>query len=479
MTNQEYSFRFELQFVPSQVNEAAFLAANTNKTTWMRLLLCDAIRTGFCSPFIEQGDIETSQKTDLEGPMIDAETGEVDRYGYEEGRTLLGVDDGLHLFTRFARWDLTEVQEGVYNATVDAGFQVPLGKGGFYFFLGHAIVYFDVGNNTSPYQFRVDIADAAPNNVVEFVEPPQINTITKEFKIAIMAVCILIGLGEMYLLFAVLWYRKNPVLTLAQAPFLALMIVCGMIVTGTAFVFMPTRNVYCNLRGVVIVLPLTLMAAILIGRLWRVYSILRIALTIGDENNGKRKRDFGGQRIMDFLSSLANVHSLVKGDFSGARRPSLRNTVTDADLLRVLFLLTLPQLILQIIGVSLYRREVEVVFDVDSSVGRTVCDRSTRWPLLAGEIYIGLLFVMTIIVAYASRDLPSVFNEKNAIFITASMNGVVVFFVLAMIFIFERSITEPNVTVSVLLCCNLTAVSTCCISPCLVMARFSRFCGYS
>jgi hypothetical protein len=161
---------------------------------------------------------------------------------------------------------------------------------------------------------------------------------------------------------------------------------------------------------------------------------------------------------MDFLSCLANVHSFLKGDFSGATRPALRNTVTDADLLRVLFLLTLPQLILQILGVSLYRREVDIVFDVDSSVGRTVCERSTRWPLLVGEIYIGLLFVMTIIVAYASRDLPSVFNEKNAIFMTASINGVVLFFVLAMVFIFERSITEPNVTVSVPLCCNLTVV---------------------
>lgn len=236
---------------------------------------------------------------------------------------------------------------------------------------------------------------------------------------------------------------------LSQAPFLALLVVCGMIVTATVFVFMPTRDVYCNLRGVLILIPLTLMASILIGRLWRVYSTLRIALTIGDQQNGKRKkRDFGGRRIMDFLSGLASIHTLFRGEYTGSRRHSLRKKVSDADLMRVLCLLTLPQFILQIVGVSIYRREVVIVFTDEGEIGRTVCDLSTRWPVLVGEIYIGLLFVMAIIVAYASRELPSVFNEKTAIFMTASMNGVVVFFVLAMIFIFEQSILEPNVTVS-------------------------------
>ena len=159
MTGQSYSFRFDLQFAPSQVDEAAFLAANTNGMTWLRLLLCDAIRTGFCSPFIEQGDIDTSQETDLLVPSVDEETGQVDRYGMEEGQTLKAVTDGLHLFTRYARWELSETDAGVYNAAVDVSFQVPLGKGGYYFFIGHAIVYVDIQNNTSPYQYRVSDVD--------------------------------------------------------------------------------------------------------------------------------------------------------------------------------------------------------------------------------------------------------------------------------------------------------------------------------
>lgn len=154
MTGETYTFQFDLQFVPTEVDESAFIAANTNKTTWMRLLLCDAIRTGFCSPFIEQGDIETSEKTDMEGPIL-YDNGQVDRYGYKEERTLMGVSDGLHLFTRFARWRLNETESGVYTVGTNVDFQVPEGQGGFYFFLGHAIVYFDVENNTTPYLFRV------------------------------------------------------------------------------------------------------------------------------------------------------------------------------------------------------------------------------------------------------------------------------------------------------------------------------------
>lgn len=249
-------------------------------------------------------------------------------------------------------------------------------------------------------------------------------------------------------------------MTLAQAPFLGLLTVCGMIVTATAFVFMPTRDIYCNLHGVLIILPLTLMASILVGRLWRVYSTLRIALSIGDKHE-KRQHGLGGQRLMDFLSCLASLHTLFKGEYVGSRRSSLRRQVSDADLLRVLFLLTLPQLILQILGVSLYQREITIVFNDDGDVGRPVCDLATRWPILAGEIYIGLLFVMAIIAAYTSRELPSIFNEKNAIFMTASMNGVVLFFVLSMIFIFERSILDPNVTVS---CAGVQFIGMFCFS---------------
>jgi len=145
--------------VPSNVKESAFLAASTNKTVWMRLLLCDAIRTGFCSPFIEQGDIQTSGETDLDGPLLHEGTDQVDRYGFHQGKTLLGVTDGLHLFTRFIRWDLNEANTSAYDAEVDVHFQVPLGKGGFYFFLAHATVFFDVPNNTTPYQFRVSDMD--------------------------------------------------------------------------------------------------------------------------------------------------------------------------------------------------------------------------------------------------------------------------------------------------------------------------------
>lgn len=162
MTGVEYSFRLDLRFIPSAVDENAFLAANTNKTTWMRLLLCDAIRTGFCSPYVEQGDISTSEETDLEGPIINEKTGQVDRYGYQEDRTLVAVTDGLHLFSRFVRLGLNETEPGVYDASINVSFVVPVGKGGFFFFLGHAIVYFDVLNNTTPYQFRVSKVASAP-----------------------------------------------------------------------------------------------------------------------------------------------------------------------------------------------------------------------------------------------------------------------------------------------------------------------------
>lgn len=130
-TERPYSFRFHLQVGGALASE----------TTWMRMLLCDDVHTGFCTPFVEQGNAETDD-------TIDA-----NRYGYEPSQTLIAMSSGLHLFTRYVRWNLQESQNGVYNATVDIKLQVPRGKGAVYFLIGHAVVYF--GNNTTPSQSRV------------------------------------------------------------------------------------------------------------------------------------------------------------------------------------------------------------------------------------------------------------------------------------------------------------------------------------
>lgn len=130
-TDQPYSFRFHLQ-VGGTI---------TSETIWMRMLLCDIVHTGFCSPFVEQVNASTE------------DTEEGNRYGYEPSQTLIAMSSGLHLFTRYVQWNLQESQNGVYNATVDIKLQVPKGKGGVYFFIGHAVVFF--GNYTAPYQSRV------------------------------------------------------------------------------------------------------------------------------------------------------------------------------------------------------------------------------------------------------------------------------------------------------------------------------------
>jgi hypothetical protein len=292
----------------------------------------------------------------------------------------------------------------------------------------------------------MDIANSVPGNVLEFMDASQIKTITTDFKIVLGIVSGLLVVGELYLLYSIVKNRKHPVMTLAQAPFLALLTACGIIATACCFVYMPVRDAFCNMRGILIHIPLTTMSAILVGRLWRIYSTLSIALGLGTK---KRKMPLGGKITLDFLSTLANVHLPWRRKSIQSKRDPLRTKITDVHLLKVIFFLTLPQITLQILGIALFPlSEVTIQIDEGSEVGRQVCTIRGRWPIYVAAVMEGFLFLMAVYVAYVTRDLPSIFNEKRAIFTAAIICGVVNFGVIALIYISDSNTMSPNLSVS-------------------------------
>jgi uncharacterized membrane protein len=187
--------------------------------------------------------------------------------------------------------------------------------------------------------------------------------------------------------------------------------------------------------------------AVLIGRLWRVYSTLSIALGLGTK---KRKMPLGGKFVMDCLSALANVHILPwRRKTTESKRNALRTKITNVHLLRVIFLLTLPQIILQVLGISLTSgRELTIVMDEGSDVGILLCDTNENWVVFFGALMEGFLFLVAVFVAYVTQDLPSIFNEKEAIFAAASFSGLLLFVVLVLLFVADTNRLSPNVSVS-------------------------------
>jgi hypothetical protein len=455
LTGEPHSFAFDFQVTPSQVLEGGYLAGNRSETVWFRLLLCDAVKTGFCSPFVETGGPRASEETDVDDPIVAGRTTvAVDSYGYTNNRTLIGVKEGFHVFTRYARWALMEQEpgSGIFNATMDMEIVLPDRMAGFYFIIAHAIVFVESPSfESSGELFRVDVADAVPDNVIEFREPPKIKTVTQGFKVGIGCGIGVFLVVELYVISFIIRHRKHPVMQLAQAPFLAMLMGCVITVTAASFVFMPLQDVFCNLRGMLVEVPLSMVAAILVGRVWRAYSTLSTALKIG---TSRQSESISERWLMAPLTSIAKCHTFLpwcrkekkQTRQRQRRRNSLRSTVTSMELLRLIIFLISPQLIVQTVGLILYQRTLVIDLADGGENGRLICDTSSRWPTYVGFIIVGCLFLMAVLAAWVARDLPSALNEKSGIFNSSAFNSVLAFLILALVFITDSPTTSPNVT---------------------------------
>lgn len=302
---------------------------------------------------------------------------------------------------------------------------------------------------------QVDVADAVPNNVIGFVEAPEILELSTGYIITMGVILGVFFVGEVSVLIFIIYHRKHQVMKLAQAPFLALLMGCSAFTTASCTFLLQVTDVACNLFGLLLLVPLTMMAAILVGRLWRAYSMLSTILNIGSSGDQKAR----GENLIRCLAFIVDWRMLdccgrsrcSRRSRSGSRRRStqaaLRTAVTDCDLLRLIVILTLPQLVLQILISTLVDRNAEIVFNASEEVGRKTCGAANWWLPLLGVVYIGILFLCVMMVAWMSRDLPSVFNEKSAIFKAGTVSGIISFLGVSLLLITDSPTTSPNVTV--------------------------------
>ena len=176
ITNKTYTFRMNLQANVSNINPDILVKSlNGRSTIHVRLQLCDAIELGFCSPMWDSrfwdSDL-TPSDTDL-GAAPDAQFPDgAAKWKYVPGeQTLLGIDkarDGKVVFMRWCRWTLRQLtpDSPAFSTSIDISFQLPKGmRTGAYFFLGQAVMNFDLPDGVSVQ--RIDIAEAIPDNVIE------------------------------------------------------------------------------------------------------------------------------------------------------------------------------------------------------------------------------------------------------------------------------------------------------------------------
>lgn len=163
----------------------------------------------------------------------------------------------------------------------------------------------------------------------------------------------------------------------------------------------------CQLQGLLIYFPLTVMAATLVGRLWRTYSILGVALKFARSQEGN-KSPARGEWILDGLGMLANLHFLLFCKNPRERRYGLRAETTAVDLTRLIIILaiiSLPQLIAQVVGLGSNTPDLGLDSTESGLVSREAC--KLNWTTWVGVVYMMVVFGLALVVASVARNLPS------------------------------------------------------------------------
>eukprot|EP00934_Nitzschia_sp_Nitz4_P003263 Nitzschia sp. Nitz4//scaffold37_size175936//63571//66282//NITZ4_002041-RA/size175936-processed-gene-0.43-mRNA-1//1//CDS//3329549773//3253//frame0 len=266
----------------------------------------------------------------------------------------------------------------------------------------------------------------------------------------------------LFLLVQMIVQRNAQVFQLSQGKFLAVMLFFALVAVSSLCLYRPRNDLYCKLWQPMITMPSHFMYAILLARMWRIRAIISPLLLLTME-----KKEHWTQRCIDLIAWLTKCgSSKSKENEQGHSQKQIRKSITDRQLARVIVLLCLPQIVVQILMFVLQDQKVVVDFDATGYEieGHQACKYRYFNNVLGmlSFIMVILLFVGLLILAQASKDLPSLFNETQSLLDVAWV--AVSFLSAGAIVIFATSTSDASATVEYLVWTGLsgvTAIYTC------------------
>lgn len=290
-------------------------------------------------------------------------------------------------------------------------------------------------------------------NVQEKPEEPTVLEMTPFVRVVIFVMIGVYDLVICALLVSLYIYRTNPAVMLAQGSFLSGLLMASLVCGTFIFTFMPEKRWYCISWGPLVLLPFTVMAAILVARLWRVYVTLSGAIQLGripgrttSISSQERRRsslrfislsEIGTwnllDRMVDVLSFLAKLPLLTtfcqrgnQPNPDSVRGVSLRRTATGVESVQLVIFLILPQALLQTVGSIVRTPTLQLVLDDSERVGRYYCKTDAKdWVSVSGALFATSVYALALILAWQGRAFPSIFNEKDSIFSAAMTSAFV------------------------------------------------------
>lgn len=253
--------------------------------------------------------------------------------------------------------------------------------------------------NESDTDFRIDIANSIPGNVLTVKKQPTILDVTEGMKIVVGIVSGLASLLWLVTMIFIGFHRENCVMKLAQWPFLVWLLFCCLLSNLFIFTIMPTWSWHCRVRSFFQFLPLHMIGAILVGRTWRVFVTISGALSIG----GKGSKSHASARIlMQLLSKLSKVPFCFR---TSDKTMNFRATATATETVTLILLLSFPQIFIQFFGLIYYSdgsQEISKEYNKSGDIGRVICSDYGQWVETSGSILTVGIFVLAVLVSWVA-----------------------------------------------------------------------------
>lgn len=423
-TGVKYNYSLEVELNLYSLGGSAFVSDAPHFRVSSQVIVCSRSSAGFCSPFIhEQSNARLAAQGIFTAPPAGESHGGTHVHSPRVFRQLLPEDGPYYRFTE----------------------QVPLlvDVPGDYFAI--AAVQLFIADTQSNLLIRYDMANALPDEqrLPVFQEPPVVLTVPLSILVVSYVSIGLVSAILVFLLYHTIKYRDHQVLQLTQGCFLIVFLLAALVATVSSFLLEPKNTAYCQAGAPIVLISLQLVFAITIGRLWRINAVISPLLM----NTLRHERGWKTQLLRWARKCTFQTPPLVSRRFVH-KSVQLRRQITWHQLALVVALFTLPQVIIQVLSLVLQPRVWTVDFNEDESVGRAMCDSAV--PISQSILYYGyysfiLLMVILLVMAHATRGLPSLFNETQVIFDATVSSLVVLILGLGVIFVTRSPTTSPGV----------------------------------
>eukprot|EP00984_Skeletonema_dohrnii_P024757 scaffold13890_cov76-Skeletonema_dohrnii-CCMP3373.AAC.2 len=221
-------------------------------------------------------------------------------------------------------------------------------------------------------------------------------------------------------------HRNNLLLQLFQPGSLSLFVAAGAIASIASFLFAFSEyDATCALRQPIILTSITFMGNLLIGRAWRIGSIISSTTTFASSSDKIDTLGMARLKVMNALSTLSQLGRCVGscGREKIGSNSGIRRTITFADSIFVVVVLLVPQLLLQIVNLSVpsvRMGSVEILEGV--GVGHYTCESfSGPYALIVGIVLAAIPFGISLLINIKSEGIPDKFRELDDI--VASMTS--------------------------------------------------------